>query len=147
MDTLENIIGAINTVLWDYILIFLLIAVGLYFSIRTKFIQLRLFGDMLRLLPESIKDGKKQQKGISSFQALAVSVASRVGTGNLAGVAIAVTIGGPGAVFWMWIVALIGGVSACIESTLGQVYKRKDTTPGQDDNFVGGPAYYITKGE
>ncbi len=146
MDILENIINIVNTILWDYILIFLLLGVGLYFTLRTRFVQIRLFGQMLRLLPEGIKEGEKQHKGISSFQALAVSVASRVGTGNLAGVAIAVTVGGPGAVFWMWIVALIGGVSACIESTLGQVYKRKDDTPGQQDHFVGGPSYYITKG-
>lgn len=146
MEILDTIINIINTFLWDYILIFVLITVGLYFTIRTKFIQVRLFGEMLRLLPESIKAGEKDRKGISSFQALAVSVASRVGTGNLAGVAIAVTVGGPGAVFWMWIVAVIGGVSACIESTLGQVYKRKDSTLGVEDHFVGGPSYYITKG-
>ena len=146
MNILDSIINLLNSILWDYILIFLLLGIGLYFNIRTRFIQIRLFPEMLRLLPEGIKEGEKEHKGISSFQALAVSVASRVGTGNLAGVAIAVTVGGPGAVFWMWIVALIGGVSACIESTLGQVYKQKDLTPGQRDHFLGGPAYYITKG-
>lgn len=146
MNALDSMVSFLNVLLWDYALIFILIAVGLYFTFKTKFVQIRLFGEMIRLLPEGIKEDKVEKKGISSFQALAISVASRVGTGNLAGVAIAVTLGGAGAVFWMWVVALIGGASACIESTLGQVYKRKDTTPGHENHFVGGPCYYIAKG-
>lgn len=146
MNFLDTVINFTNAILWDYLLIFVLIAVGLYFTIRTKAVQIRLFGEMIRLLPEGLRTEERDKKGISSFQALAVSVASRVGTGNLAGVAIAVTLGGPGAVFWMWIVALIGGASACIESTLGQIYKRTDTSSGEKDHFVGGPSYYIAKG-
>ncbi|MGL4523925.1 MAG: alanine/glycine:cation symporter family protein [Spirochaetia bacterium] len=146
MQILNSIIGFLNTVLWDYSLIYILIAVGLYFTFKTKAVQVRLLGEMLRILPDGLRKEDQKKPGISSFQALAVSIASRVGTGNLAGVAIAITVGGPGAVFWMWVVALIGGASACIESTLAQIYKEKDTSQNDPHYFVGGPSYYITKG-
>ncbi|MET3729202.1 AGCS family alanine or glycine:cation symporter [Fictibacillus halophilus] len=137
MDWINNIIGSINTYLWSYILIIMLIGLGLYFTVRTKFVQFRMIGEMIRLLGEGARDDKK---GVSSFQAFCISTASRVGTGNLAGVALAITAGGPGAVFWMWLIALIGSASAFVESTLAQIYKVRD-----GDAFRGGPAYYMEK--
>ena len=141
MDLINSILGNVSDFMYTYILIIMLIAVGLYFSFRTKFVQFRLFPEALRVLSEKKKDGKD----ISSFQALMISTASRVGTGNIAGVATAVAastaIGGYGAIFWMWLLALIGAASAFIESTLAQLYKHKN-----GDEFVGGPAYYIQKG-
>ncbi|WP_141685808.1 alanine/glycine:cation symporter family protein, partial [Limosilactobacillus reuteri] len=119
----------------------LLLLVGLYFTIRTKFVQFSQFKEMVRLLGEGAKTDGSDKKGITSFQAFAISTAARVGTGNLAGVASAIALGGPGAVFWMWVVALVGSASAFIESTLAQVYKVKDK-----DGFRGGPAYYMEKG-
>lgn len=140
MDLLNLILGNVSDFLYTYILIILLIAVGLYFTFRTKFVQFRLFPEAIRVLTEKKKDGKD----ISSFGALMISTASRVGTGNIAGVATAVAastaIGGYGAIFWMWLLALIGAASAFIESTLAQLYKQKI-----GDEFVGGPAYYIQK--
>ena len=125
-----------------------LIICGIWFTWKTKGVQFRMVGEMLRLLADSatsgtdsLSDKDKNHKHISSFQAFAVSVATRVGTGNLAGVATAIAIGGPGAVFWMWVIALIGSATAFIESTLGQLYKQR-----QKDSFVGGPAYYIKRG-
>ncbi|MCM3732568.1 alanine:cation symporter family protein [Fictibacillus nanhaiensis] len=137
MDLLNNFIGDVNTYLWSYILIVMLIGLGLYFTVRTKFVQFRMFGEMIRLLGEGAKADKK---GVSSFQAFCISTASRVGTGNLAGVALAITAGGPGAVFWMWLIALIGSASAFVESTLAQIYKVRDGVA-----FRGGPAYYMEK--
>lgn len=137
MKILDNLISGTNTILWSYILIIMLIGLGLYFTFRTKFVQFRMIGEMFRLLGEGAKDDKK---GISSFQAFCISTASRVGTGNLAGVAIAIKTGGPGAVFWMWLIALIGSASAFVESTLAQIYKVKD-----GDTFRGGPAYYMER--
>ncbi|MBQ9216968.1 MAG: alanine:cation symporter family protein [Muribaculaceae bacterium] len=124
--------------LWAYILIGALIVCGLYFTVRTRFVQFAMLGEMVRLLADQA--GRKHRR-ISSFQAFAVSVATRVGTGNLAGVATAIAIGGPGAVFWMWLIAIIGGATAFVESTLAQLYKRRD-----GDSFIGGPAYYILHG-
>ena len=141
METLQNIINAVNDVLWTYILIAMLIGCALYFTWRTRGVQFRNLREMLRLLTEGApksKDGKRQ---VSSFQAFAVSIASRVGTGNLAGVATAIAVGGAGAVFWMWVIALLGSVNAFVESTLAQLYKRKDK-----DSFIGGPAYYMQYG-
>ncbi|PAB56799.1 alanine/glycine:cation symporter family protein [Anaeromicrobium sediminis] len=137
-NLLTNIVGSLNTLLWSYVLIFLLIVLGIYFSFRTNFVQFKFIREMIRLLT----DGAKQEKGegISSFQAFCISTASRVGTGNLAGVAIAIATGGPGAVFWMWLIALIGGASSFVESTLAQIYKVKDK-----DGYRGGPAYYMEK--
>ncbi len=137
MELINFLLGKANMYMWSYILIVLLIGVGLYFTFFTKFVQFKMIGEMFRLLGEGTKSNKK---GISSFQAFCISTASRVGTGNLAGVAIAITVGGPGAVFWMWLIALIGSASAFIESTLAQIYKVKD-----GDTYRGGPAYYMSK--
>lgn len=126
-------LGDANTFLYSKVLIILLAAVGIYFTIRTGFVQLRLLPDSVKVLLE-----KKDKDTISSFQALMISTASRVGTGNIAGVATAIVLGGPGAIFWMWLMAVIGGASAFIESTLAQIYKKKDGS-----GFRGGPAYYI----
>ena len=125
--------------LWAYFLIGALILCGLYFTIRTRFVQFTMIGEMVRLLADGA--GDKKHRHISSFQAFAVSVATRVGTGNLAGVATAIAIGGPGSVFWMWVIALIGGATAFVESTLAQLYKRR-----LGESFIGGPAYYILHG-
>lgn len=131
-----DIIGAISNVMYSYLLIILLLAVGLYFTIRTKFIQFRLFGESVRVITEK----PNKEGATSSFQALMVSTASRVGTGNIVGISTAICSGGYGAVFWMWVIAIIGGASAFIESTLAQIYKRRD--PESGDSY-GGPAYYI----
>ena len=144
MNFLENFISVLNNYLWSYILIALLITLGLFFSCKSKFVQIRYFKEMFRLLGEGAsKSGRekhKGKKGVSSFQAFCISTASRVGTGNLAGVAIAIASGGPGAVFWMWLIALIGGASSFVESTLAQIYKVED-----EHGFRGGPAYYMEK--
>ncbi len=138
VDTLvswvHTIINTINDAMYSYILIILLIGAGVYFMFRTKFAPFRLFGEQLRAVTEKPADGK----GVSSFQALMVSTASRVGTGNIVGVSTALCMGGFGSVFWMWLIALIGSASALIESTLAQIYKRR----GPDGSY-GGPAYYI----
>lgn len=131
-----------NDLIWSQYLIGLLITVGIYFTIGSKFVQLRWIPEMFRAIgekPETLENGKK---GISPFQAFAISAGSRVGTGNIAGVATAIVLGGPGAVFWMWLIAFIGAASAFIEATLAQVYK----VPDKDGGYRGGPAYYITKG-
>ena len=141
---MNELITAINDIIWSYVLIVALVGCGLWFTWRTRFAQFRMVGEMFRLLTDSVADtvdGSKGRHHISSFQAFAVSVATRVGTGNLAGVALAIAIGGPGAVFWMWIIALIGSATAFVESTLAQLYKQKHRFL-----FIGGPAYYIQKG-
>ncbi|OPD17832.1 sodium:alanine symporter [Clostridium botulinum] len=144
MSFIENFISVLNNYLWSYILIALLISLGLFFSFKSKFVQIRYFKEMFRLLGEgaskSAREEHKKKKGVSSFQAFCISTASRVGTGNLAGVAIAIASGGPGAVFWMWLIALIGGASSFVESTLAQIYKVED-----EHGFRGGPAYYMEK--
>ena len=136
---LNNILTRVNDFMYTYPLLILLVGAGVYFTVRTRFVQGRLLGEAFRVLLEKaeVKDGKKQ---VSSFQALMISTASRVGTGNIAGIATAIAAGGPGAVFWMWVMAVIGSASAFIESTLAQVYKVKD---GKD--FRGGPSYYMEK--
>lgn len=138
MDSMNAAVNAVNDVLWSYVLIVVLIACGLYFTFATRFVQVRMLPEMLRLLTEGIG---KQTEGhaISSFQAFCVSTASRVGVGNIAGVAIAIVTGGPGAVFWMWLIAFIGCATGFIESTLAQIYK----LPRGNGKFHGGPAYYI----
>ncbi|TCJ18305.1 alanine:cation symporter family protein [Rubrobacter taiwanensis] len=136
MGILESIISAGNTLLWTYVLIFLLIGLGVYFTVRSNFVQFRMIGEMVRLLAS----GTRSRGGVSSFGAFAVGTAARVGTGNLAGVALAIAVGGPGAVFWMWVIALVGAASAFVESTLAQVYKVRD-----GDTFRGGPAYYMER--
>jgi len=132
----QEIVTFLNSIIWSPALIYLCLGTGLFFSIMTRFVQIRLFSEMFRLL----LSGKSSDKGISSFQALAVSLSGRVGTGNIAGVAAAIGFGGPGAVFWMWVVAFLGSATAYIESTLAQIYKEE--TDGQ---YRGGPAYYIEK--
>ena len=136
--SVNELITSVNDAIWGYVLIFVLVGCGLWFTLKTRFVQFRMVGEMLRLLTDSAID---KQKHISSFQAFAVSVATRVGTGNLAGVASAIAIGGPGAVFWMWVIALIGSATAFVESTLAQLFKQK-----HKDSFIGGPAYYIQRG-
>ncbi len=135
----NNLLASLNDFLYSYILIFLLVAAGIYFSIRTKFVQFRLISDAIKALKEKAEKNDNG-KSVSSFQALMISTASRVGTGNIAGIATAIVAGGPGAVFWMWVMAIVGGASAFVESTLAQVYKVKD---GKE--FRGGPSYYIER--
>src|ERR1700743_2856998 len=134
----EQLIDPLGNVLNTHVLIYLLIGVGIYFTVRTRFIQIRYFGRMFRQLRRS----RRQDGGISSFQAFCVGLASRVGTGNIAGVAIALTVGGPGAIFWMWVVAAVGMATAVIEATLAQIFKVRSG----DGAFRGGPAFYIQRG-
>ena len=134
-------IASINNLLWTYILVITLLGCAIWFTIRTRFVQFHMLKEMIRLLGESTSQTKGNAHQVSSFQAFAISLASRVGTGNLAGVATAISIGGPGAVFWMWIIALLGASSAFVESTLAQLYKVRGK-----DSFIGGPAYYMKKG-
>lgn len=132
---MKELLSLLNEFLYSHVLLILLVSAGIYFTIRTKCVQLRLFKEGLSLLSE--KSASKE--GVSSFQALMISTASRVGTGNIAGVATALAAGGAGSIFWMWVIALIGGASAFVESTLAQIYKEND------GEFRGGPAYYIEK--
>ena len=138
-NSLNDYILMFNDFLWTYILIAVLIALGIYFTVKTNFVQFKNIKEMFKLLSEGSSSSEKGS--ISSFQAFCIGTASRVGTGNLAGVATAIAIGGPGAIFWMWLISLIGSASAFIESTLAQIYKEKD-----GDSFKGGPAYYMEKG-
>lgn len=142
MVFLESIVAKTNNFMYTYLLVYMLIGIGLYFTIRTGFVQFRMIPEMFRVIMEKAPVGKNGKKGISSFQAFTISAASRIGTGNVAGVATAIALGGPGAVFWMWCIALIGGANSFIESTLAQVYKR----PEGDGTFRGGPAYYMERG-
>lgn len=135
-----DFITQLNNALWGYLLIAALLGCGIWFTWRTRFVQFRMMGEMLRLLTDSDISTSREQH-ISSFQAFAVSVATRVGTGNLAGVATAIAVGGPGAVFWMWLIALIGAATAFVESTLSQLFKRRHS-----ESFIGGPAYYMLHG-
>ncbi|MGD9954727.1 MAG: alanine/glycine:cation symporter family protein [Candidatus Nanopelagicales bacterium] len=140
MDVIrQSLIDPISTILWNYVLVYVLIGAGIWFTVRTRFVQVRLFPEMVRTILGS-RTGS--EGGISSFQAFAVGLASRVGTGNIAGVAIALTLGGPGAVFWMWVVAAVGMATGFVEATLAQLYKVK----WPDGSFRGGPAYYIQNG-
>lgn len=136
-----NLLNQINDALWGYVLIAALVGCGLWFTWRSRFVQFRMVGEMLRLLADPSTQSAEGEKHISSFQAFTVSLASRVGTGNLAGVATAIAVGGPGAVFWMWLMALFGASTAFVESTLGQLFKRHHR-----ESFIGGPAYYIERG-
>ncbi|MDE5827608.1 MAG: alanine:cation symporter family protein, partial [Duncaniella sp.] len=148
ISTLENIVSSVSGVLTDYVMVTVLLVAALFFTVITRGIQFRMVGEMVRLLIHSGKRDNDHRKDdepahgtISSFQAFALSIASRVGTGNLAGVATAIAVGGPGAIFWMWIIAIFGAASAFVESTLAQLFKVKG-----DKSFMGGPAYYILKG-
>ncbi|MCW8329758.1 alanine:cation symporter family protein [Photobacterium sp. SDRW27] len=134
---MQSLVDFLNGIIWSPVLIYLCLGAGLFYSITTRFVQIRHFREMWRLL----LSGKSSDKGISSFQALAVSLSGRVGTGNIAGVAAAIGFGGPGAVFWMWVVAFLGAATAYSESALAQIYKEED----EDGQFRGGPAYYIEK--
>lgn len=136
-----TLITLINDILWTYILIVLLLGCALWFSLKTRFVQFRMLKEMVRGLGDSGGTNGAGGKHISSFQAFAISIASRVGTGNLAGVATAIAVGGPGAVFWMWVIALLGASSSFVESTLAQLYKVKGK-----DSYIGGPAYYMRQG-
>ena len=134
---MNELVSTINGIVWSPALVVLCLGVGLYFSLRSRFLQVRHVREMTRLMFE----GKSSEQGVSSFQALTMTLAGRVGTGNIAGVATAITFGGPGAVFWMWAVAFLGASSAFVESTLGQVYKEQIA-----NQYRGGPAFYIEKG-
>ena len=133
---MQDIVNSINAWVWSPALIYLALGTGLFFSILTRFVQVRMFREMIHLLFSS----KESERGISSFQALAVSLSGRVGTGNIAGVAAAIGFGGPGAVFWMWVVAFLGASTAYVEAALGQIYKEVD-----EGQYRGGPAFYIEK--
>ena len=133
---MEQLVNTLNSYIWSPYLIYLCLGAGIFFSVLTRFAQVRHFKEMWRLL----MSGKSSEKGISSFQALAVSLSGRVGTGNIAGVAAAIGFGGPGAIFWMWVVAFLGAATAYIESTNAQIYKEEE-----DGIYRGGPAYYIEK--
>ncbi|QDH69226.1 alanine/glycine:cation symporter family protein [Marilutibacter alkalisoli] len=135
---MDKLVTLLNDIIWSPPLVYLCLGAGLYFSIRTRFMQVRGVKEMIRLL----FSGQASQAGVSSFQALAISLSGRVGTGNIAGVATAIAFGGPGAVFWMWVVAFLGASTAYVESALGQIYKEKD----DNGQYRGGPAYYIEKG-
>ena len=134
---MNEFVSTLNGVIWSPALIYLCLGAGLYFSVRTRFMQVRGIGEMIRLT----FTGKSSPSGVSSFQALTMSLSGRVGTGNIAGVATAITFGGPGAVFWMWMVAFLGASTAYVESTLAQIYKERD----DEGMYRGGPAYYIEK--
>ncbi len=134
---MEALLGQLNSIIWSSALIYLCLGTGLYFSLRTRFLQVRHFRHMLTLMFQ----GRSSDSGVSSFQALAMSLSGRVGTGNIAGVATAIAMGGPGAVFWMWMVAFLGASTAYVEATLAQIYKEKD----DNGEYRGGPAYYIEK--
>jgi len=132
----QDLVNTINGYIWSSALIYLCLGAGLFFTVLTRFVQVRQFSEMWRLL----MSGKSSPQGISSFQALAVSLSGRVGAGNIAGVAAAIGFGGPGAVFWMWVVAFFGAATAYIESTNAQIYKEE-----HEGKYHGGPAYYIEK--
>lgn len=147
-STIESVVSAVSGVLTDYVMVTVLLAAAVYFTVITRGVQFRMIGEMFRLLVRSGKRDNDRRANdapahgsISSFQAFALSIASRVGTGNLAGVATAIALGGPGAVFWMWVIAIFGAASAFVESTLAQLFKIKG-----EKSFMGGPAYYILKG-
>ena len=141
MELFSQIINETNDILWTYILIVMLLGCAIWFSIRTRFVQFRMLGEMIRLLGDSTAKINGHEKHISSFQAFTISLASRVGTGNLAGVATAITVGGPGTIFWMWIIALLGSSSAFVESSLAQLFKIRGK-----HSYIGGPAYYMERG-
>ena len=145
MDFLNNIVSDVNGFLWTYVIITLLVVAGFYFTFRLRFVQIRHFKEMFRLIVSSA-GSKTKGNEISPFQAFCVSTASRVGVGNIAGIAIAITTGGPGAIFWMWFIAVIGAATGFVESTLGQIYKVPVTGKKGETSFRGGPAYYLKYG-
>ena len=137
-DTLLPIVNTINGYLSDYILVFLLMGAGLYFSFKTKFVQVRCFGEgMKRVFGNLTLSGKKHESGMSSFQALATAIAAQVGTGNIVGASGAILTGGPGAIFWMWIIAFFGMATIYAEAVLAQ----KTRVKNEDGQYLGGPVY------
>jgi len=138
---MTEFIAMLNDYLWSKLIVIFLVAIGLFLTVRFGFLQIKFLPEMVRLLGDGRKNKDKDKKSVSSLQAFMIGMAARIGTGNIAGVATAVALGGPGAVFWMWVIALIGSASAFVESTLAQVYKVKD-----GDAWRGGPAYYMEKG-
>ena len=135
---LSEFLDTVNEYVWSNALVYLCLAAGVYFSIRSRFVQVRQVPEMIRLMLR----GEKSPSGVSSFQALTMSLAGRVGTGNIAGVSTAIAFGGPGALFWMWAVAFLGASTSFVECTLGQIYKTRDTLTGE---YRGGPAYYLSR--
>ncbi|KUI12352.1 sodium:alanine symporter [Mycobacterium lehmannii] len=135
---MSEFLDAVNGYVWSDALVYLCLAAGVYFSIRSRFVQVRQVREMVRLMLK----GEKSPSGVSSFQALTMSLAGRVGTGNIAGVATAIAFGGPGALFWMWAVAFLGASTSFVECTLGQIYKTRDPLTGE---YRGGPAYYLSR--
>jgi alanine or glycine:cation symporter, AGCS family len=147
MSTLDTLIVEVNDHFWTYLLIPLIAVAGLWFTVRSKAVQLRLLPEMLRVLRKTGPDaGRSGRKSVSAFGAFSISAAARIGTGNVAGVAAAITLGGAGAVFWMWVMALIGGATSFVESTLAQLYKVRNTDRPGEETFRGGPAYYMQRG-
>ena len=138
--TFNDLLTKLNDFMYTYVLIIMLAGVGIYFTVRTRGVQFRLMKDGIKSMMEKAKTDDNGEKEVSSFQALMISTASRVGTGNIAGIATAIATGGPGAVFWMWVMALIGGASAFVESTLAQIYKVR-----QNGQYRGGPSYYMER--
>lgn len=138
--TFNDLLTGLNDFMYTYVLIIMLVGVGIYFTVKTRGVQFRLIADGIKSMMEKAETDENGKKKVSSFQALMISTASRVGTGNIAGIATAIAAGGPGAVFWMWVTALIGGASAFVESTLAQIYKVK-----QNGQFRGGPSYYMER--
>jgi len=138
LGLINNFVTNANNIMWSYVIIVMLIGMGILFSIKTKFVQITMLKEMFALLKSNEKASKE---GLSSFQAFCISTASRVGTGNIVGIAMAIGVGGPGAVFWMWVFAIVGASSGFIESTLAQIFKKKDKS-----GYIGGPAYYIEQG-
>ncbi|MGD9515782.1 alanine:cation symporter family protein, partial [Mycolicibacterium sp.] len=134
---MTEFLADVNDLVWHETLVYLCLAAGVYFSIRSRFVQVRQIPEMVRLMLK----GEKSPSGVSSFQALTMSLAGRVGTGNIAGVATAIAFGGPGALFWMWTVAFLGASTSFVECTLGQIYKDRDKLTGE---YRGGPAYYLS---
>ena len=142
MDTLYKIVSTVNTYLTDYVLIFLLVGTGIFFTVRTRFVQIRCFGEGMKSVFGKISlHGKNSGGGLTSFQALATAVAAQVGTGNIIGACGAILIGGPGAIFWMWIIAFFGMATIYAEAVLAQETK----VVGEDGKVIGGPVYYIKK--
>ena len=138
--SINDLLTKLNDFMYTYVLIIMLVGVGVYFTVKTRGVQFRLIKDGIKSMLEKAETDENGEKKVSSFQALMISTASRVGTGNIAGIATAIAAGGPGAVFWMWLMALIGGASAFVESTLAQIYKVK-----QNGQFRGGPSYYMER--
>ncbi|MCS5422842.1 sodium:alanine symporter family protein, partial [Psychrilyobacter sp. S5] len=139
---MENLVNIVNGIIWSPVLIYLCLGAGLFFTLKTSCAQFTMIKEMIRLLlGKDVKEGEKSADSISGFEAMCMSVSGRVGTGNIAGVATAIALGGPGSIFWLWVISLLGAASSYVESTLGQLYKEKF-----EGGYRGGPAYYFKKG-